>query len=1125
MRLAMRFLLACLLLGACGAALLGQSATGNIIGHVTDPTGAVIPETQVTAVNPAKGETFRAVTDAQGIFRFYYLTPATYNLTFEHPGFATLERPGIIVQANETPAVDVQLVVGSAVQRVQVTGAAPQLETATSTTGTVMEGKEMNTLPIMQRYVWMTMYLMPGVTSMGGFHINGSRGRGLGLTLDGINGLQPVIGGEGTNTTMSTTPNAIDEVKLTSTVMPAEYGHSASGMLSETYKSGTNAFHFEGEDRYVNNAMLHRAYFNLQGNAPFSYHELSSLVSGPVIIPKLYNGRNKTFFLFGWSMHHERYDQSVFTSVPSQAELNGDFTFGGLGYPIYDPATTKLVNGKWTAAPFTGNIIPSSRFDPSIAKFLSHEPWEPANNLGNATILTATGPEQNFGSISLYHSYRYRYDTKIDHYFSDNNRMFGRYSQVLNRVISDPIGFNWPLIDGGAVPTPSNQANAEISDTQIFGPRVLNEVKIGFDRYKQSYTPPGLNGNWAAQLGIPGVSGATFPEFVSSTGTPFFGATPVGGASYAVTQNATLQDNLTVVRGSHSLRMGYELIKTSANSLIASIPGGEFHFGGTGYPFTPNTGNDFAAFLLGSVTQATFNTTLATWLPRWWSHALYLQDDWTVNPRLTLNLGLRWSFETPLDTKYGQESEFNPVATDALTGLPGAITHPTGPLAQNDYKHFQPRIGGAYRISKNMVFRGGFGVNTMDLFVTGLNQNFDEYQSNVTVQSPVGNPSPAFFLSQGPGPINFNILQNGTSPFVGTNYSARNATYYDPHLSNPYMMNWNATYEYQFAPNWLLDLSYQGSAGVGLLEAWNINTVPLNVSTSPATLQNIYQNYQHFVPYPNFGAINMWSNFGHSTFHSGTVKVQKQFSLNLTLVSFYTWSHAIDDCDDDELCTGETFYDRDLEKGTAGYNVTNRFVTYATYGLPFGRGRSFMNRGGILDDFFGGWNLTWVQTFQTGLPVTFTMAGSPYKYLPGNDAASTTAPRPDQIVPNSQVNVSNWTIGQRFDTALENPMWNISSFAYPAAFTLGTEGRNTITGPGLIWSQSSLEKDMHIKDKATLQIRYDINNIFKEPNFVNPTSVVNIGSPGLFGKPTTTTGGWCCLGGQFVATLGIRLIY
>jgi Carboxypeptidase regulatory-like domain len=1118
-------LLVCLLVCASGPILLGQSATGNITGDVTDTSGAVIPGTNVTASNPATGQVFRTVTDSRGIFRFYYLVPATYNLSFQHTGFKTLARPGIIVQANETPAVDVQLAVGSSVQKIEVSAASPLLETATSTTGTIMAGKEMNTLPIMQRYVWMTMYLMPGVTSMDGFSIDGMRPRGLGLTLDGMSGLEPVVRGESTNGTMSTDPDAIQEVKLVTTVLPAEYGGSAGGMLSETYKSGTNAFHFESQDRYVNNAMLHRAYFNLTGNAPFSYHELSSLVSGPVIIPKIYNGRNKTFFLFGWSMHRERYDESVFTSVPSEAELNGDFSFGGLGYPIYNPATVRQVNGQWTATPYPGNIIPTSQFDPAVVKFLNHNPWDAANNQADATIMTATGPENNFGSISLYHSYRYRYDAKLNQNFSNRNQMWVAYHKVVNQVVSDPIGFNWNLIDGGAVPTPSNQANAQIDDTYIFGPRLVNDASIGFDRYIQSYTPPGLNQGWAQQLGIPGVSGATFPEFLSSTGTPFFDATPVGGASYSAEQNVTVRDNVTLQRGAHSLRFGFQLIKTAANSLEASTPGGEFEFGDTGYPFTPDTGNDFAGFLLGSVTQATFNTTLATWLPRWWTPALYAQDDWMVNQRLTLNLGLRWDMETPFDTKYGQESEFDPTATDPLTGLPGAIEHPTGPLASDNYTHFQPRLGAAYHLSKNVVFRAGFGVNSIPLFTTALNQDFDEYQSEETVESPVGVPAPKFYLSQGPGPITYNILPNGTSPFVGTNYSTRTATYYEPNLTNAYSMNWNATLQYEFHPNWLLSLSYQGSEGNGLLEGWNMNTVPLNVSTNPATLENIYQNYQNYVPYPNFGDITEWGNFGHSTFHSGTVELQKRLIQHLTLTAFYTYSHAIDDCDNDGVCTGETFYDRALEKGTAGYNLFNRFVASATYMLPVGQGRAFMNRGGILNDVFGGWNLTWIQTFQSGVPVTFTMAGSPYNYLPGNDAASTTAPRPDQILPNGQVNVPNWTIGQRFDTSLENPMWNIKAFSYPAAFTVGNVGRNTIDGPALVWSQSSLEKDVNIRDKATLQIRYDINNIFKNPNFENPTSVVNIGSPGLFGKPTATTGGWCCLGGQFVATLGIRLVY
>ncbi|MEO7142671.1 MAG: carboxypeptidase-like regulatory domain-containing protein, partial [Bryobacteraceae bacterium] len=569
--------------GAFCPALMGQSATGNIIGHVTDSTGAAIAGVDVTAMNPATGLSVRAATDEQGVFRFYYLTPGAYTVTFQHAGFSSVERSGIILQSNETPSVDVQLVVGNVIQKVEVTAASPLLEATTSTTGTILSGREMNKLPIMQRYTWMTMYLMPGVTSMNGFHIAGMRDRGIGYTMDGISGTDPGIGGVGTNTIMSTTQNAIQEVKLSSTVLPAEYGHSAGGMLSATYKSGTNDLHFEGEDRYVNNAMLHRAYFNL-GNAPFSYHELAALVTGPVFIPKIYNGRNKTFFLFGWSMHHEKYNQSTFSSVPTLDELNGDFNFGGAGYPIYDPASLQLVNGKWVSNPFPGNIVPKNRFDPATVKFLGHSPWYPPNNQGGSGILTATGPQQNYGATSSYYSYRTRYDAKIDHYFTDTNRMFARYSQVLNRAVGDQIGLNWRLLDGSAVLTPSNQENAVISDTDTFSPTLINEVRAGFNRRRQSRNPPGLNENWAQQLGIPNVSGATFPSFYDSNGTPFFLATFPGGSYDQVNQSFTAQDNLTMVRGSHSFKMGYEIVRTAENSLAASTPGGTLDFGGTAYP-------------------------------------------------------------------------------------------------------------------------------------------------------------------------------------------------------------------------------------------------------------------------------------------------------------------------------------------------------------------------------------------------------------------------------------------------------------------------------------------------------------------------------------------------------------
>jgi hypothetical protein len=511
-----------------------------------------------------------------------------------------------------------------------------------------------------------------------------------------------------------------------------------------------------------------------------------------------------------------------------------------------------------------------------------------------------------------------------------------------------------------------------------------------------------------------------------------------------------------------------------------------------------------------------------------------VQDDWKASPKLTLNLGVRWSYESPFQTKYGQQSQFDPASTDSLTGLPGAIVHTPGGLNRSNYKHFQPRVGLAYKFRDNMVFRAGFGITTIDLFSTGsstgsngYSQNFQEYLSNVTIQNVPGNPAPAFYLSKGPGSTTFNVLPNGTSPFVGANYMARTAERIDPNLTNARAMNWNATYQYQFAPNWLLELSYQGSAGLGLLEGWNINTVPINVSTNPTVLDTIFKSYQNYRPFPNFGEIDQWGNFGHSTYHAGTVKVEKRFAHGFTLTSFYARSKALDDCDNDQVCAGQTYYNRSLEKGRAGYDITNRSVTYATYALPIGKTRKFLNHGGVLDYVFGGWNVTWVQTYQTGLPVTFTMAGSPYNYLPGNTVTSpaTSGPRPTQVLPDSQVNVPNWTIGDRFNNNIKNPIWNVNAFAYPAAFTLGSLGRNTINGPNLVWSQASASKQIRVKEIATLELRYDINNIFKNPNFVNPSSIVNLSSPGLFGKPTATQGGFCCLGGQFIATFVAKLVF
>jgi hypothetical protein len=292
--------------------------------------------------------------------------------------------------------------------------------------------------------------------------------------------------------------------------------------------------------------------------------------------------------------------------------------------------------------------------------------------------------------------------------------------------------------------------------------------------------------------------------------------------------------------------------------------------------------------------------------------------------------------------------------------------------------------------------------------------------------------------------------------------------------------------------------------------------IPLDISRERPVLDQIFQNTQAYKPYTHFGAVNLWSNFGHSTYHSGTLKGEKRLSRGLTLTSFVTWAKTIDEADNDGAASGITYYNRRLEKGRAGFDIARRSVTYVTYELPLGKGRTWMNVRGWPDYLLGNWNLAWIQIFQSGQPVTFTVGGSPNRYLPG-------AVRPNQLVPNDQVIIEDWHIGDRFDNNLKNPCWLMNSFAYPGPYTIGSVGRNTLHGcNGMNWSRASISKTVKVKERVNLEVRFDVQDVFKNTYFTNPSSTVNFSAPGTFGKPTAAYSSWCCLSGPFVGILGMR---
>ncbi len=1112
-----------LLLTAMSALCLAQIGTSTISGRVTDPTGGVVAGVKITAVQTSTNFVFTGVTNADGLFRIPSLQPGAYRITFDAAGFKKTVRDGVDLRTGDVLAVDAVMQVGSVTESIEVTGAPPLLETETSATGALVDGDTLHKLPLYQRYINTTLNLVPGMSqggygyggSLGAYHLAGQRNGAIGIFEDGVNGNEQTQG----LTTIKPVQNSVEEVKVLTTTLPAEYGHSAGGVISVVKKSGTNQLHGLAADYGRVRRMQHRLFFdNLKTSDPrpgfpnglptwFMMPEAN--VSGPVFIPKVYDGRNKTFFFFGYQKLIEKKAAQVIVNTPTDAMKGGDLSFGGKGYPIFDPSTTRQVNGNWVRDPVPGNIVPSSRFDPVAKKILGINPWVSPNAPGS---LTANGPDSNLITAENSRTFFEDFSTRIDHQFSSAFKIFGSWTYNHQSGLNRPTNIGNKPFDGSqGLESPFTQKNLSIGATYVINPSTINDARVGYYRVRGDGFSYSSGGNWAQQLGIPNVDGALMPQFGAPGGDRYqasgiYGL--IGNGNYRnITETISFRDDLTKIHGTHAFKMGYELLHFRLNSTVTNRPSGAFYFDGmtaglqaNGQP-VPNTGNTWAGFLFGSVREAYFDAELTSWLPRSDIHSFYFQDDWKFSPTITFNLGVRYSNESPFSTKYGLMSNFDPNGTDnVVAGGKGAIVHPTNGLNTRDNNNFQPRIGVAWHAKDRLVIRGGFSVNTIDIKYPSNRTQFDEYVG-VNDQARASNdPRPLFQISQGPSPVTFPSNGKNTAPFVNLsgNYTGRGVEWWDPNLRNPYVLNWNLSTQYQLSSTYVLEGIYQASSGVGLIERWQYNTFPVDYAANdPALRARVFANSQAFRPFSNFGNVMLRSNFGHSTYHSGTIKLEKRMSHGMTFSTFYTLSKAIDSQDNDNDGSGVApIQNRGLEKARAGYDRTHRFIAYATYELPWGKGKKWMSGGGLKNAIFGGYEIAWIQTIESGNPLTFDFSGSPSNYYPtfaGNR-------RPNLVSQPSLL--SNWgnVGGDRFNQADRNPIIDINNFAYPAAFTPGNSGRNIMTGTRLLWSQVSAQKNWTVRERMKVQLRWDFQNPFHNYNWNPPSTTVNLTTPQLFGK-------------------------
>jgi hypothetical protein len=658
----------------------------------------------------------------------------------------------------------------------------------------------------------------------------------------------------------------------------------------------------------------------------------------------------------------------------------------------------------------------------------------------------------------------------------------------------------------------SPQVNQSWSAGQswIVSPTLFNDARFGYFRKFGRTVVPSYGKDYGKLLGIPNISPDLLPSFGTGdqmTPGSIYGLT-VSGPNQTVLETFTLRDDLTKVVGTHVFKMGYEWMRFRANATQRAIPSGAFSFAGMTAGLQPNgvalprTGNDFAGFLVGQVSQAQFTKQLASWLPRSTINSFYIQDEWKASRILTLSLGVRYNNETPFSTKYSQMSRFDPAATDPVSGKLGAVAHPSGALSKRDNNNFQPRLGAAWHPLEKLAVRTGVGLYTVDVkFPTTLG-NFQEYIGQANYQQPPGSPMPIYAINAIPSPAVYTIRPNGTSGFVGTNYSTRTQDWWDPNLRNPYTLNWDLSIQYELSRTYVLELLYQGSAGVGLIETWNVNMFPVDYgANNPALRAAAFAAPQNSRPFPNFGDISFRSNFGHSTYHGATVKLERRFGQGLTFQTFFTFAKAIDSQDSDNSGTGVApIQNRSLEKARAGYDRPKRYFNSITYELPVGKGRRFLNRGGWLDTIIGGWQTAWLIDWESGAPLTFSFANSPSNYYPTFVAAQ----RPNCM--GTPALLSNWLdMGPaRFNQLTVNPVISINNFAYPAAFTPGTCGRNIVGGPPKFAMDASAQKTVKFNDRFNLTVRMDIHSVqkmlFNRFNFTSPTTAVDFLNPTTFGK-------------------------
>jgi len=1180
-----------------------QTVFGSMAGSVTDPTGAVIPNAQIQAKNEVTGTLRETVSTSAGAYHFTQLPIGRYDITVTAPGFQNETLTGVQVNLQTTTALNITLQVGGATQTVTINASASQLQTETSDiTGSITDQAYLK-LPLALggvgafRSPEAFIFLLPGTTGPGTANSNngiffskiaGGQDYGAEVLIDGLSQQRSENGSSFDEEAPSV--DALRELTVTQAVPPAEYNRTTGGFENFVTKSGSNSFHGSAYDIFRNTALDANNWFNggreAQSCGPNPTAECAAgfatpvdrkndyggTLGGPVWIPKVYNGRDRLFFFFAWEQLKYTVGGTSTQTVPTSQELAGDFSNPALFNPIpanaigtnpcdgstiykgqiFDPSTTRVVNGTQCRTAFPGNKIPGG-FSPAAQKILAFYPAPTGPGIINNYSFPSSLPITNT-----------TYTIRIDANITQKSKIWSSYSTRDNNLLTGgPQRLPYP-IDWATWKQDFNTNFWRLGWDYALTPTLLNHLIIGSNRSNSiNFAQPALSGtDWFSQLGIGNAVSNNFP--VVTNGFTAQEGMPNNGDN--IDNGLRLIESVDWQKGAHSLTIGTDLRYQQYSPINNNSPSIGFCASQTAAdPSAAGSGNGLASELLGLACNG--SQTVYAHQSRWssWYYSGYVQDNWKVTKNLTLNLGVNYSVDVPRHEAENQTSNFSPTAIDPEYGVPGALVFGTQcngcntAWADTYYKDVAPRLGFAYSpgwLNGKTVLRGGFGILygplQYDDFGGGMNTG---YKANPNFPSKNGF-DPSFQIDNGypafaPPPDLDPGVYNGS--FVPGSYIEKDAA----HPAKIY--NYNLQVQQQLASDLILSVGFVGSEGQNLqANNQNINNMPLQDIALGDELTQQLQNNPYGVPVPFPGYFNLWGNgitiqqalrpfpqydfidsgcclqdTGHSSYDALLVSLSRQFKNGLNLQASYTWQKNLNDTDSALPNTNpgqpqvQNPADLRQEKAISIQDVPHTFVVSYVYELPFGRNKAFLNHG-PLSYVAGGWQIGGIQRYQSGVPLAFCCSsGIPgwqqairYNRIPNTSIESPAKVR-GHVDPfaggglsdpnsNSFFNGSTNNGAPAYQNGSAQPAFidqNLPQYRGTGAFHLGNTPRVTgVRMPNWLNEDFSLLKDTPIRENLVFELKFEFLNAFNRHMFATPdTNPQDLG----FGIPTgTANGAW-----------------